>query len=64
MLRHVGALRSELATDDGTLAGNDMFGAHVVNVGLEVESKQDSITKGARSGAVEAQISLVFLTGV
>lgn len=61
MLYHVGALRSELATDDGALAGNDMFRTHVVDVGLEVQSEQDGLTKGARSRAVETQISLVFL---
>ena len=61
MLCHVCALRSELATDDGALAGNDMFRTRVVDVGLEIESQQDGVAKSARRRAVETQISLVFL---
>jgi hypothetical protein len=61
MLCHVRTLRAELATDDGTLAGDDMFRTHVANVGLEIKTKQDGFTKGARSCAVETQISLVLL---
>lgn len=64
MLCNVGALRSELATDDCTLAGNDMFRTHVVDVGLEVETEQDGFTQGARSRSVETQISLVFLRDI
>lgn len=64
MLCHVGALRPELATDNGALAGNDVFRTHVVDVGLEVQPEQDCLAKGACSGAVETQISLVFLRGV
>ena len=64
MLYDLCALRSELATDNGTLAGNYMFRTHVVDVGLEVESKQDGLTEGARGCAIETPISLVFLSRI
>lgn len=40
-----------------------MFRTHVADVGLEVETKQDGFAKGARSCAVETQVSLVLLRG-
>lgn len=64
MLCHVGALGSELTADNCTLAGNDMFRTHVVDVGLEIETKQNGLTQGARSHSVETQISLVFLRAI
>lgn len=55
------SLLSEGATDNCALAGDDVFGTVVVDMGFQVEAKQVSLTQGARRQAVCANAALVLL---